>query len=54
VVVHRFSSRLSSDTDTADKINYVKMEKILKLAYLTGFDFGDAKNPPKFIARPAQ
>jgi len=41
-------------TDTADKINYVKMEKILKLAYLTGFDFGDAKNPPKFIARPAQ
>ncbi len=41
-------------TDTADKINYVKMEKILKLAYLTAFDFGDAKNPPKFVARPAQ
>jgi hypothetical protein len=40
-------------TDTADKINYVKMEKILKLAYLTAFDFGDAKNPPKFVARPA-
>jgi hypothetical protein len=41
-------------TDTADKINYVKMEKILKLAYLTAFDFGDAKNPPKFLPRPAQ
>jgi hypothetical protein len=41
-------------TDTADKINYVKMEKILKLAYLTAFDFGDAKNPPRFVARPAQ
>ena len=39
-------------TDTADKINYVKMEKILKLAYLTGFDFADAKNPPKFVPRP--
>jgi Zn-dependent M28 family amino/carboxypeptidase len=41
-------------TDTADKINYVKMEKILKLAYISGFDFADAKNPPKFVARPAQ
>jgi hypothetical protein len=40
-------------TDTADKINYVKMEKILKLAYLTGFDFADTKNPPRFVARPA-
>jgi Zn-dependent M28 family amino/carboxypeptidase len=39
-------------TDTADKINYVKMEKILKLAYISGFDFADAKNPPKFVARP--
>ncbi len=41
-------------TDTADKINYTKMVKILKLAYLSGFDFADAKNPPKFVARPAQ
>jgi hypothetical protein len=40
-------------TDTADKINYVKMEKILKLAYLTAFDFADTKTPPKFVARPA-
>ena len=40
-------------TDTADKINYTKMEKILKLAYLSGFDFADSANPPKFIERPA-
>jgi len=40
-------------TDTADKINYPKMEKILKLAYVTGFDVGDAANPPKFFAAGA-
>jgi Peptidase family M28/PA domain len=40
-------------TDTADKINYAKMEKILKLAYLTGFDFADAAHPPKFFAAGA-
>lgn len=39
-------------TDTADKINYTKMEKILKLAFISGFDFADAKNPPKFVPRP--
>jgi hypothetical protein len=36
-------------TDTPDKINYAKMEKIVRLAYTTGFDFGDAANPPKFF-----
>jgi hypothetical protein len=36
-------------TDTAGRINYAKMEKILKLAYLTGFDFADSPNPPKFL-----
>jgi hypothetical protein len=41
-------------TDTAEKINYVKMEKILKLAYLTAFDFAETKSPPKFIPRPQQ
>jgi hypothetical protein len=41
-------------TDTADRINYAKMEKILKLAYISGFDFADARNPPKFLARPPQ
>ncbi len=40
-------------TDTADKINYPKMEKILKLAYVTGFDFADTANPPKFFAAGA-
>src|SRR5579883_1887707 len=40
-------------TDTADKINYAKMEKILKLAYLTGFDFADTAHPPKFFAAGA-
>ena len=40
-------------TDTAEKINYAKMEKILKLAYISGFDFADTGNPPKFFAAGA-
>jgi len=36
-------------TDTAEKINYAKMEKILKLAFISGFDFADSDNPPKFF-----
>ncbi len=36
-------------TDTADKINYAKMEKIVRLAYVSGFDFGDTATPPKFF-----
>ncbi len=39
-------------TDTAEKINYVKMAKILRLAYLTGFQFADQDTPPKFVANP--
>ena len=39
-------------TDTAEKINYVKMAKILKLAYLSGFEFADEATPPKFIESP--
>ena len=39
-------------TDTADKINYGKMAKILRLAYLTGFQFANEAAPPKFIANP--
>ena len=34
-------------TDTVEKINFEKMTKILKLAYLTGFDFADSPKPPK-------
>jgi hypothetical protein len=39
-------------TDTVEKINFDKMEKILKLAYLVAWDIGDAENPPKFRADP--
>jgi len=39
-------------TDTAEKINYVKMAKILRLAYLSGYAFTDDSTPPKFIESP--
>ncbi len=39
-------------TDTVEKINFDKMEKILKLAYLTAWEIGDADNPPKFKPDP--
>jgi hypothetical protein len=39
-------------TDTADKINYVKMTKILKLAYLSAFKFGDDAKVPAFVPDP--
>jgi hypothetical protein len=39
-------------SDTAEKINYVKMAKILRLAYLSGFHFADEVVPPKFVADP--
>jgi len=34
-------------TDTVEKINFEKMTKILRLAYLSGFEFADAPKPPK-------
>ena len=40
-------------TDTVEKINFVKMEKILRLAYLVGWNFCDAATAPRFIANPA-
>lgn len=40
-------------TDTVEKINFVKMEKIVRLAYLTGWIFGDAPAPPRFVPNPA-
>ncbi len=40
-------------TDTPDKINWVKMEKIVRLAYLAGWDFANAAKPPNFTATPA-
>ncbi|HLW54483.1 MAG TPA: M28 family peptidase [Candidatus Angelobacter sp.] len=38
-------------TDTADKINYVKMAKILRLAYLSAWRFADGETP-KFVPNP--
>jgi hypothetical protein len=35
-------------TDTVEKIDFPKMQKILQLAYVAGFDFGDQQNPPEF------
>jgi hypothetical protein len=39
-------------TDTADKINYPKMVKILRLAYLTAFDIGNEAHTPAFVPDP--
>jgi len=40
-------------TDTVEKINFVKMEKIVRLAYLAGWSFADGPRPPRFVANPA-
>jgi hypothetical protein len=40
-------------TDTADRINYVKMTKIVKLAYLAAWRFGTEASPPAFVSDPA-
>ena len=40
-------------TDTVDKIDFVKMTKIVRLSYLTLFDIADGKQTPKFVANPA-
>jgi len=39
-------------TDTADKINYEKMAKILRLAYLTAWQLADTTTPPRFVDNP--
>jgi len=39
-------------TDTVEKINFTKMEKIVRLAYLTGWAFADGANVPRFLAKP--
>lgn len=38
-------------TDTVEKINFEKMAKILKLAYLSGFEFADGQGAPKLQGR---
>jgi hypothetical protein len=40
-------------TDTADKINYEKMEKILQLAFLAGNQFANEEKPPRFVKTPS-
>lgn len=39
-------------SDTADKIDYPKMAKILKLAYLSAWQFADEATPPRFVSHP--
>jgi hypothetical protein len=39
-------------TDTADKINYAKMAKILQLAYLSAWRFADDAAVPAFVKDP--
>jgi Zn-dependent M28 family amino/carboxypeptidase len=39
-------------TDTADKINYPKMANILRLAYLSAWQFADEAQTPKFVENP--
>lgn len=39
-------------TDTADKIDYLKMQKILRLGYLSAYEFADVSTPPQFIKNP--
>lgn len=39
-------------TDTADKIDYPKMAKILRLAYLSAWDFANERDTPRFVAAP--
>ncbi len=40
-------------TDTADRINYPKMTKIVKLAYLSAWRFASEATPPAFVPDPA-
>ncbi|MGH9660866.1 MAG: M20/M25/M40 family metallo-hydrolase, partial [Bryobacteraceae bacterium] len=41
-------------SDTAEKINYAKMEKIVRLAYRAGRAMADAKAAPRFVAAPVR
>ena len=39
-------------SDTSEKINYAKMAKILRLAYLTGYRFATEAKTPAFVPNP--
>ena len=38
-------------SDTVEKINFVKMQKIVRLAFVTGQALADGKSTPRFVAR---
>ena len=40
-------------SDTADKINYEKLERILRLLYLSVWELADQTNPPRFLVPSA-
>jgi Peptidase family M28/PA domain len=40
-------------TDTVDKIDFAKMQKILRLAYLTAWQFATEPTPPRFVKNPS-
>ncbi len=40
-------------TDTVEEIDFVKMQKILQLAYLTAWQFGSEATPPRIVADPS-
>jgi Zn-dependent M28 family amino/carboxypeptidase len=40
-------------TDTVEKINFEKMTNIVKLAYLSGFQFANTAMPPKYFEKTA-
>ena len=40
-------------TDTVDKIDFTKMQKILRLAYLTAWQFATEPTPPRFVKNPS-
>jgi Zn-dependent M28 family amino/carboxypeptidase len=39
-------------SDTVEKINFEKMQKILQLAYLTGWTFADRPSAPRYVRAP--
>lgn len=47
-----FHPEYHQPTDSVEKINFTKMEKILRLAYLAGQEFANQANPPRFVAAP--
>ncbi|MEK7404929.1 MAG: M28 family peptidase [Acidobacteriota bacterium] len=47
-----FTPDYHQPADTIDKLNFVKMEKIVRLAYLAGRALADEERPPRFAPGP--